>query len=604
MTASDPISLFEPAFAQRALLAVVLIAVAAAALGGTIVLRDLPFFTHAVGTGAYPVLVIGVISGAAVAPVALLGTAAFALAVGLLSGLRRGNRAADEPGRRDALIGLAVAGALAIGAVLAATAGASDSRLSVSPEALLFGSILTVSDSALVITAGAVLAVALVAQLLRERWLAAGFDPTTARQLGAVRTDVALLACVALAVGAALPVTGSLLAGALLIAPAATARIVVGRAWALTPVTLAVALFDGVFGLYLALALDLPPGAAIAAVAGGLFLLTAGAAAVRTKLLANKSQLAGAAMLLLALTAAGCGAKSDGPTGEGKLKVVATTPQVADIVKNVGGDAVEVEEILPPGADPHEYEPKPSAVSAIAEADVVFRSGGDIDAWLQRAISASGGDVTQVDLSRSAVLLPAGEADHEEDHAAGDHEGEAAFNAHWYLAPENVVRASARVRDELVKAEPAARETFRANASAYDSKASRLQSALMRCSKEVPSDDRRLLAGHNDFNYLADAMNYKVVAQLAENGESEPSASALQDAVDTARASRAKALVMSRGEVTQLGKQTAAKLDIPLLELWADSLGKSGASSTLLGAITYDANSILSATGGTSNCIR
>lgn len=591
MSFADPFSLFEPAFAQRALVAVLLVAVAAGALGGTIVLRDLPFFTHAVGTGAYPVLVLGLLVGVAVAPAAIVGTIVFAVLVGTLSGLGRGTRPADDPGRRDALIGLAVAGALAVGSVLAATAGATDARLAVSPEALLFGSVLTVSGGAIIASAIAVAVVVVAAFLLRDRWLAAGFDPPLARQLRASRTDLILLACVALAVGAALPVTGSLLAGALLIAPAATARIVVRRARSLPLLTFAIAVFVGVFGLYLSLNFDLPAGAAIAAVAGAVFLVTAAVAAVLAARPTRRTQIATAATLLVALALAGCGGGSSDSTDseDGTLKVVATTPQVADIVQNVGGKSVTVETILPAGADPHDFEPKPSAVAAISKADIVFRSGGDVDAWLLPAMDAAGGDVTQVDLSRSAVLLP-----------AGDEHDEATFNAHWYLAPDNVVRATTRVRDELIKSDPEPRETYRANATEYIGETQALNEKIDICQKGASDAERRLLAGHNDFNYLTDSMEYEIVAQIAESGESEPSASDLQSAVDDARSADARALLVSKGEVTSLAEKTASSLQIPLLELWADSLAKSGQASTLLGSIAYDSESIFKATTGKS----
>src|SRR6476619_3161467 len=110
----NPFDLFEPAFAQRALLAVFLLALIAAAIGWAIVLRDLPFFTHAVGAGAYPVLVLGVLAGVSIAVSALVGTLVFSLLLGLAAGFGRARGSGSSAGRRDALTGLAVAAALAI----------------------------------------------------------------------------------------------------------------------------------------------------------------------------------------------------------------------------------------------------------------------------------------------------------------------------------------------------------------------------------------------------------------------------------------------------------------------------------------------------------
>src|SRR5687767_3917443 len=87
---------------------------------------------------------------------------------------------------------------------------------------------------------------------------------------------------------------------------------------------------------------------------------------------------------VLALLAAACG--DDDSAGSGGFAVVATTTQVADLVRSVGGDRVQVTGLLPPNADPHDHEVRPSDVEAVADAGLVVRSGGDLDAWLADAI--------------------------------------------------------------------------------------------------------------------------------------------------------------------------------------------------------------------------
>lgn len=588
----NPFDLFSPVFAQRALAAVLLLALIAAALGWAIVLRDLPFFTHAVGAGAYPVLVLGVLAGVSIAVSALAGTLLFSLCLGLAAGIGRSRGSGTNAGRRDALTGLAVAAALATGAVLAARAGSGNARLAISPEALLFGSLLTIDGSTLTVLAIVTAVVLATAWFAADRWLAGGFDPGVAAHLAASRSDVALLFCVAIGAGASLPVTGSLLAGALLIVPAATARLLTDRARHLPPAVFAIAAVEGTLGLYLSLNFDLPAGAAIAAVSGAGFFAAAGGVALRR---ARGPLRPSASMALIALTAValtGCGGGSSASSGSdaGPVRVVATTPQVADIARQVGGDAVVVTTLLPAGADPHDYEPRPSAVAAISDAGVVFRSGGDIDAWLLPAVKAASADSAPVDLSRAALLLPAG--------GSSD-----TFNAHWYLSPQNVARATQRVSDELVKANPSAREIFRTNATQYLDEIDAADKKLSACASKVPDADRNLMAGHNDFAYLAEAFGFKVAAQVASNGESEPSGSELQESVDQARGADVRAVVASRGEVTRLEQEVAKKLNVPLLALYADNLTTGDDASTLLGAIGYDVDRIVDAvTSGSVKC--
>ncbi|MBK5230930.1 MAG: metal ABC transporter permease, partial [Thermoleophilia bacterium] len=266
----SPFTLFEPAFARRALLATLCVALIGGMLGTSIVLRDLPFFTHAVGAGAYPVVVVGAGWGMSLAVAAQLGALAFAGCLWLLT-LGGGS----DPRIRDTRTGLLVAAALAGGAVLTTIFAHHGTRIFLTPEALLFGSVLTVDDLTLTYAAAMVVVSALLVYALGDRWLAAGFDRGAAPSLKVTGHDAALLLVVALAVAATLPLTGALMAGALLVVPAATARMFSQRAGALTLASLAIAVGEGLVGLYLALAFDLPAGATIAAVAGTGFVICA-----------------------------------------------------------------------------------------------------------------------------------------------------------------------------------------------------------------------------------------------------------------------------------------------------------------------------------------
>src|SRR3954451_21021599 len=98
------------------------------------------------------------------------------------------------------------------------------------------------------------------------------------------------------------------------------------------------------------------------------------------------------AALLVLLLLAGCGAAADDGGGP---RVVATTTQLADIARNVAPDA-HVTSILKPNTDPHEYEVRPRDVKALAQADIVLKSGGEADEWLEGALDAAGVDEDRV----------------------------------------------------------------------------------------------------------------------------------------------------------------------------------------------------------------
>src|ERR687896_1451575 len=132
-----------------------------------------------------------------------------------------------------------------------------------------------------------------------------------------------------------------------------------------------------------------------------------------------------AALLLLlaaALAAAGCGDSApQAGTGSGEAAVVATTTIAADLVRNVGGDRVHVDSLVPAGADPHGHEPRPSDAVAISEAELVVKSGGDLDEWLDELIENAGGDAAEVTLLESVETI----------------EGDGETDPHWWQDPRN-----------------------------------------------------------------------------------------------------------------------------------------------------------------------
>ncbi len=252
---------FDTPFMQRALVEALLLAGLAGVLGSWIVLRRIAFFTHGVGTAAFPGLVVAVPAG--VAP-QLTGLAAALVYAGGVEWLTRTRRVAT-----DAATGLVLVAALAIGAILASDVFESGAGV----DRLLFGSLIGLRDRDLWLTAAALAGALALHVTLRRAWLAQGFDPATARALG-LRPAVAdrlMLLAVAVAAVVALDAVGALLVTAVLVIPAATVRLVAPSVGTLQVGTVALAAVEGVAGLWLAYELNVGPGPAIAVLGGGIF---------------------------------------------------------------------------------------------------------------------------------------------------------------------------------------------------------------------------------------------------------------------------------------------------------------------------------------------
>jgi len=256
-----PLDPFSLPFMQRAALEIALLAPLAGLIGAQIVLRRLAFYTHAVGTATFPGLVIAGPAGIPPALAALAVGGAYATTLDRLGRVRGLGR--------DVATALLLVAALAIGIILASDVFDSGSGV----DRLLFGSLLAIGDGELIATLIAAVVVLAAAAACRRTWIAAGFDPQVAPALG-LRTRLAdwvLVAAIAVAVIAAVDAVGALLVSAILVMPAATARLVTRSVASLEVSAGALALAEGVGGLLIAFELDVPPGAAIAVLGGAVF---------------------------------------------------------------------------------------------------------------------------------------------------------------------------------------------------------------------------------------------------------------------------------------------------------------------------------------------
>ena len=262
----SPLDLLDLPFLRDALLELVLLAVAGGVLGAWIVLRRLAFFTHAVGSATFPGLVAADASG--VSPT----LAGLAVGLGYAGGVERAGRAGREPGTATALLLVA---ALAAGVILASDVFESGAAV----DRLLFGTILGLDTVDLALSAAAAALAAAGTLALGRTWTAVAFDPDGAAALGvpAGLADFLLLALVSVAAVAAIPAVGALLVTAIYVLPAASARLLTGSVSGLIALALALALAEGVVGLYLAYWLDVPPGPPVAVLGATTYALLAAA---------------------------------------------------------------------------------------------------------------------------------------------------------------------------------------------------------------------------------------------------------------------------------------------------------------------------------------
>jgi ABC-type Zn uptake system ZnuABC Zn-binding protein ZnuA/ABC-type Mn2+/Zn2+ transport system permease subunit len=573
---------FQLPFVQRGLFEILILSVPAGLLGTWIVLRGLAFFSHAVGTAAFPGLVLADGLGFA-APVGAFGAAIAFSAGSALLGRR-------EEEATDSAVAIVLVGCLAAGTILASDVFGSGANV----ETLLFGSLLLIDGSDLVLAGIAAGLTLVVSLLLGQRWLALGFDPAAAAPGAGGRLDLALFGLIALAITAALSVVGALLVSALFVVPALTARLFAERmrSWQLASVAL-VAL-EGTVGLWLSVKTDAPPGATIAVVAGAVFAI---AAATRALARARRRApaLALAALVAVGALLAGCGSSS---SAGGQLQVVATTTQIGDFVREVGGTAVAVDQILQPNTDPHEYEPRPSDVAGAAEAKLVFANGDELDSWVEQVVSDSGSDAEMVDLG---AVVP--------ERLPGESSGAEAsrYDPHWWHDPRNAEAAVAAIERRLVTVDPSRRREFARNARAYLVKLRALDAGIAHCMDLVPATRRKLVTDHDAFGYFADRYGIEVVGAVipSQTTQAQPSAKDLSALAKLIESEHVKAIFpessLSPKVAEAIADQTGASADYTL---YGDTLGPEGSSgATYLRMEAANANAMVRGfTGGRRGC--
>ena len=269
----SPLDAFGDGFARRALLEAVMVGGLGGAVGVHVLLRRLPFFTMALAHATFPGVVLAGLAGISL----FAGAAAFGAVVVVVVALLGARDRIDD----TSAIGVTLSGAFALG-VLLLSAQAGFSR---DLTAYLVGSIVTVQPGDLVTTAVVGAAVLAVLAALHKELVLGAFDRGGLAALGypVLALEVALLLLIEATVVTAIPAVGTILAVALIVAPAATARLWTERVGATMALAAALGAASGVVGLAISLQWRVAAGATIVVVLVGLFLLAAALAPLRRR---------------------------------------------------------------------------------------------------------------------------------------------------------------------------------------------------------------------------------------------------------------------------------------------------------------------------------
>jgi ABC-type Zn uptake system ZnuABC Zn-binding protein ZnuA len=300
---------------------------------------------------------------------------------------------------------------------------------------------------------------------------------------------------------------------------------------------------------------------------------------------------AAAALLMTGVALGGCAAgdvRDGGSPDDGRVHVVATTMQLQDFARQVGGARVEVTGLLDAEAEPHDYEPTPSDAEAVAEADLVVSNGAKLDDWLDDLLEQAGVRVPRVEATRGMRLLPTEEAGFPGD-------------PHAWHDPELAKRMVDGVAAGLGRADPPRAEGYRHRASAYRRRIDRMAAEIRAEFAPVPRRRRTLVTSHDALGYFARAYDIEVVGSVLPTvtTASEPSARQLRRLVEEVRARGVTTVFTDAPVEPRLERRVAEEAGARVSgSLYADALGPPGSGAeTFVGAELANARAMRAAWG-------
>ena len=256
----------------------------------------------------------------------------------------------------------------------------------------------------------------------------------------------------------------------------------------------------------------------------------------------------GAPVLLLVLFLAGC----TRPAETGRLQVVASIAPLSYFAERIGGSHVSISVMVPPGGNPHSYEPSPRQMVRLGEATLFIKAGSGVEFeldWMERFLSLNR-RLRVCNAVEGVRLLP---IKHEEEPGAHHH---GRYDPHYWLTPANGVIIAKNVERALVLADPANREDYAVNSAKLIAELQLLDREIMR--KVAGLKSRRFLVFHPAWGYYADAYGFEQIAVEEEGKTLTPGQ--MQRVIETARENHIRVVFVSPQFSTSQAKTIAAEI--------------------------------------------
>lgn len=264
-----------------------------------------------------------------------------------------------------------------------------------------------------------------------------------------------------------------------------------------------------------------------------------------------------------------------------KIDVVASFSILGDLVKNVGGDRVNVTTLVGPNGDAHVYTPSPQDAKKITDAKLVVVNGLGFEGWLPRLVKSAGGQ---------AVIVTAsdGIAERDINNKADPHAWQSVINVKAYVS---------NIREALVAVDPSGAAAYRANTTAYLAKLDALDAEVRSAVAAIPEARRQVISSHDAFGYLSDEYGISFVAPQGVSTDSEPSARDLAKIITQIKTAKIPAVFLENISDPRLMRRIAADTGAKIGgTLYSDSLtAENGDAPTYIDMVRHNIKTLTSA---------
>lgn len=280
------------------------------------------------------------------------------------------------------------------------------------------------------------------------------------------------------------------------------------------------------------------------------------------------------ASIVILLAACGNGENDSGGENDTSdtLKVISSFSILTDMVEEIGGEYVDVHNLVPIGTDPHEYEPLPEDIKAATDADILLYNGlnleGGKNGWFFRLVnSVNQSDEKVYEISKDVDPM-----------YIADEKGQQEVNPHAFISPKVGVKMAEAIREALIEAKPDQEEYFNQTAAEYLEKLEQIDTEYTEKIGEIPEEDRVFIASEQAFQYMTNEYGLKEGYIWAVDTDENGSPDQIRNAIEFVKENQPKVLFVESNVDTRPMNTVSSETGIEIYErpILSDEIGKPG----------------------------